>query len=91
VINSFARAAALLLLATLAAGQPAKDRTVIVISLDGFPAYALADPYLPVPNLRQLIGRGSMARRMITVNPTVTWPKHASMITGVKPARHSVV
>jgi predicted AlkP superfamily pyrophosphatase or phosphodiesterase len=91
VINSFARAAALLLLATLAAGQPAKDRTVIVISLDGFPAYALADPYLPVPNLRQLIGRGSMARRMITVNPTVTWPNHTSMITGVKPARHSVI
>ena len=48
--------------AAIASAQPAKDRTVIVISLDGFPAYALADPYLPIPNLRQLIAKGSMAR-----------------------------
>ncbi len=91
MIDKFTRAAAFLLLAALACAQPAKDRAVIVISLDGFPAYALADPYLPIPNLRQLIGQGSMAKRMITVNPTVTWPNHTSMITGVTPARHSVI
>ena len=28
---------------------------------------------------------------MITVNPTVTWPNHTSIVTGVKPARHSVI
>jgi hypothetical protein len=35
---------------------------VVVISLDGFPAYALDDPTLPIPTLRQLIRAGVSAR-----------------------------
>ncbi|MEO8483758.1 MAG: hypothetical protein ABI634_16225 [Acidobacteriota bacterium] len=36
------------------APAPRRDRHVIVISLVGFPMYALADPALPVPNVRAL-------------------------------------
>jgi len=53
------------------AQTPAQQRMVIVISLDGFPAYALDDAKLPVPTLRRLIRQGVTARMGI-INPTVT-------------------
>lgn len=64
---------------------------MVVISLDGFPARALADPALPIPTLRQLAAGGALAAGMTVVNPSVTWPSHTSMVTGVSPARHSVL
>ncbi|HOQ47405.1 MAG TPA: alkaline phosphatase family protein [Bryobacteraceae bacterium] len=73
------------------AQEPAKDRIVVVVSLDAFPAFALDDPALPTPTLRRLIREGASVRRMQTVNPSVTWPSHTSMVTGLTPAKHSVV
>jgi predicted AlkP superfamily pyrophosphatase or phosphodiesterase len=66
------------------------DRRVVVISIDGLPAYALDDPALPMPTLRKLIAEGASARRMTTVNPSVTWPNHTAMSTGVGPAENGV-
>ncbi len=66
------------------------DRRVIVVSLDGLPAYSLEDPNLPMPTLRRLIKEGASARRMTTVNPTVTWPNHTTMSTGVLPGAHGL-
>jgi hypothetical protein len=54
--------------------QPARGK-VVLISLDGFPAYALDDPKLPVPTLRRLMRNGVHAA-MTAVSPTVTWPNH---------------
>src|SRR5688500_8089548 len=65
--------------------------TVIVISLDGFPASALADPMVPVPTLRRLAAAGAAAAGMTVVNPAVTWPNHTTMVTGVHPAKHGVL
>jgi predicted AlkP superfamily pyrophosphatase or phosphodiesterase len=64
---------------------------VVIISLDGFPASALDDPRLPLPNLRRLAARGAVAKGMRPVNPSVTWPNHTSMVTGVTPAKHGVL
>src|SRR5438128_1854087 len=69
---------------------PAKDRMVIVISLDGFPAYDLENSKLPIPTLRQLMQRGSWAKSMQPVNPTWTWPNHTTMVTGLHPAEHGL-
>jgi predicted AlkP superfamily pyrophosphatase or phosphodiesterase len=69
---------------------PARQRMVVVISLDGFPAYALDDPKLPIPTLRQLI-RDGVSTRMTTVNPTVTWPNHTAMVTGVRSDEHGLL
>lgn len=71
--------------------QPRKDRQVIVISIDGFPAYALDDKSLPLPTIRRLARDGTAAGGMITVNPAVTWPNHTSMVTGVAPAKHGLL
>jgi predicted AlkP superfamily pyrophosphatase or phosphodiesterase len=85
----------LLTFALLACAIPAaaqdRDRHVIVISLDGFPAYALHDPSVPLPVLRRLMKEGGAAEGMTPVNPTVTWPNHTSMVTGVEPARHGLI
>jgi len=70
---------------------PRKDRTVVVISLDGFPAYALDDPRLPIPTLRKLAREGVVAASMRPVNPTVTWPNHTAMVTGVDASEHQVL
>ncbi len=68
-----------------------RSRHVVVISLDGFPAYALHDPNLPLPVLRKLIREGGVAEGMKPVNPTVTWPNHTSIVTGVNAAVHGVI
>ena len=72
------------------AQAPAQDRMVVVISLDGFPGFALEDPKLPVPTLRRLIREGTQAR-MATVNPTITWPSHTAMMTGVHADQHGLL
>jgi predicted AlkP superfamily pyrophosphatase or phosphodiesterase len=68
-----------------------KDRLVILISLDGFPASALSDPKIPLPTLRKLMKEGASAKALTPVNPTVTWPNHTSMVTGVTAVKHSVL
>ena len=68
-----------------------EHRTVVVISLDGFPAYALDDPRLPIPTLRKLAREGAVATSMRPVNPTVTWPNHTAIVTGVEPSEHQVL
>ncbi|WP_263378799.1 alkaline phosphatase family protein [Granulicella paludicola] len=69
----------------------AQKSVVIVITLDGFPARALLDPRLPMPTLRALIAKGTVASGMQPINPTVTWPNHTTLITGVDASKHHVV
>jgi predicted AlkP superfamily pyrophosphatase or phosphodiesterase len=64
---------------------------VVVISLDGFPASALKDPRLPIPTLRRLMREGSFAESMQPINPTVTWPNHTTLVTGVDASVHQVL
>jgi predicted AlkP superfamily pyrophosphatase or phosphodiesterase len=72
------------------AQESAQQRMVVMISLDGFPAFALDDPKLPIPTLHRLIENGVSAR-MTTVNPTITWPNHTSMVTGVRSDQHGLL
>ena len=71
--------------------QTAASRHIVLISLDGLPSWALDDPFLPMPTLRGLAARGAIAAGMRPVNPTVTWPNHTTLITGVTPAKHGVL
>ena len=79
----------LLIAAAAVQAQPPRGK-VVVISLDGFPAYALDDPKLPVPTLRRLMRNGVHAA-MTAVNPTVTWPNHTTMVTGVPADQHGLL
>ena len=70
---------------------PGASNHVVIISLDGFAGWALDDPHLPVPTIRRLAAGGAAASSMRPVNPTVTWPNHTAMVTGVTPAKHGVL
>src|SRR4029077_17064198 len=72
-------------------GQAKRERIVVVISLDGLPAYALQDARLPIPTLRKLAREGAVADSMQPVNPTVTWPNHTAIVTGVDTSEHQVL
>ena len=84
-------AALLALLAFLPARAANADAHVVLISLDGFPAYLWRDETLALPNLRQLAAGGVVANAMTIVNPSITWPNHTSLVTGVTPQKHGVL
>lgn len=68
-----------------------KDHHVILISIDGFPAWLWNDPSLQVPNLRKLAAEGASAKAMTVSNPSITWINHTTLVTGVEPRKHGVL
>nr|WP_314499042.1 ectonucleotide pyrophosphatase/phosphodiesterase [uncultured Chryseobacterium sp.] len=62
---------------------------VILISTDGF-RYDYAQKYNAV-NLLNLSGEGVEAKAMIPSYPSITFPNHWSLITGLYPAHHGLV
>lgn len=78
-------------LAAPMAAQQGQRHKVVVISLDAFGAESLHDPNLPAPTLRLLMNTGAYATAMRPINPTVTWPNHTAMITGVNASKHHVL
>ena len=84
------------LLFALVAFQPGAvlARPVLLISIDGLrPADVLdaRERGLNLPNLTAFLTQGSYARGVIGVLPTLTYPSHTTLITGVSPARHGIV
>src|SRR6185503_3490579 len=68
-----------------------KDRLVVLISVDGLPADAFKDPKISMPTMRRLAEEGATSEGMRCSFPTVTWPNHTTLVTGVHPARHGVL
>lgn len=74
--------------------QAAKSAPVLLISIDGLrPGDVLeADKRgLKIPNLRRFLKDGAYATGVTGNLPTVTYPSHTTLITGVAPARHGIV
>ena len=71
--------------------EPVADRIVVLISVDGLAHYYLDDPKAEMPMIRRLAAEGALAEKMKAVMPTVTWPNHTSLVTGVTPAKHGVI
>ncbi len=66
---------------------------LVLISIDGLrPDHVLdADRLgLRVPALRRLAREGAWARGVHGVLPTLTYPSHATLVTGVRPERHGI-
>jgi predicted AlkP superfamily pyrophosphatase or phosphodiesterase len=66
---------------------------VVLVSIDGMtPASYLAPDQqgLRVPTLRRLILEGASSDGARSVFPTVTYPAHTSIATGVRPVRHGI-
>lgn len=73
------------------AADPARDRCVILVSVDGLANFYLNDPKAEMPTLRRLIREGARADGLVCSFPTVTWPNHTTLVTGVTPAKHGVI
>ena len=68
------------------------ERHVVVISIDGFAAYLVNDPKVPLPTIRRLAREGCIIEGgMIVSDPSVTWPNHTTLVTGMKPGRHGTL
>jgi predicted AlkP superfamily pyrophosphatase or phosphodiesterase len=87
------RAFAAALLACLFAVGPSRAGSVLMISVDGLsPEYVLkADAHgLKIPTLRRFLTEGTYAEGVIGVVPSVTYPSHTTLITGVWPSEHGI-
>ena len=78
---------------SLGAADP-PPRKLLVVSVDGLDNRYLRDRdefRLRIPNIRRLIKQGRLAQGVIGVYPTVTWPSHTSLVTGVRPDQHGIL
>jgi predicted AlkP superfamily pyrophosphatase or phosphodiesterase len=78
----------------IAVRAQAEKPFVLLISIDGLrPDNVLrADELgLKIPNLRRLLADGAYATGVTGVLPTVTYPSHTTLLTGVAPAIHGIV
>jgi predicted AlkP superfamily pyrophosphatase or phosphodiesterase len=86
---------ALLLLASISFPSAfAQQRKLLVISVDGMDSRYLHDADrlgLKIPVLRRLMAEGTTAQGVVGVVPTVTWPSHTTIISGVPPEEHGIL
>ena len=79
----------------LGAGQAgAAPHRLFVISVDGLDWRYLRDRDtigLSIPNIRKLMARSQIADGVTGVWPTITWPTHTTMLTGVRPDEHGIL
>jgi len=79
--------------AALALTASAHSASVLMISVDGMkPEYvAQADAHgLKIPFLRSMMAEGTYAEGVVGVWPTITYPSHTTLLTGVAPAEHGI-
>ena len=67
------------------------DNHIIIISIDGFPSDALWDEQIPLTTIRSLALNGVWSTKLVASTPTVTWPNHTTIATGVHPEKHGVL
>lgn len=63
---------------------------VILISIDGFRPDFYRNNEWPTPNLKMLAANGVSADEVRTIFPSVTYPSHTTLITGVLPEEHGI-
>jgi hypothetical protein len=83
-----------LCVSSLLAQTPSAHQPVLLISIDGMrPDYVThADEHhLQIPALRHILASGAHAEGVIGDLPTVTYPSHTTIVTGVWPAQHGIL
>ncbi len=74
--------------------SPLQAAPLLLISLDGLRPADVLDAKargLDLPNLRRFVTEGSYATAVEPVTPSLTYPNHTTLITGVDPARHGII
>ncbi|WP_342646111.1 ectonucleotide pyrophosphatase/phosphodiesterase [Mucilaginibacter sp. CSA2-8R] len=68
----------------------AQEKHVVLISIDGLRPEFYMDPSWGMVNLRQAMKKGAYAEGVRGSFPTVTYPSHTTIVTGVLPAKHGI-
>ncbi len=72
------------------ADEASKDRHVVMVSIDALrPEFYRSDAY-ETPTLKDLVAKGACALGVESVYPSVTYPSHATIVTGVRPDKHGI-
>lgn len=90
-VRSVGRLLLALIVAVLLAQRPHAwaDRVLVLISFDGW-RWDYLDR-VPAPNLRALAARGVRVRELMPSFPSLTFPNHYTLVTGLYPAHHGIV
>ena len=78
---------------TSAMAAPQNLSPVVMISIDGLRPDSITQAdvhHLKVPNLRRFLTEGTYAEGVTGVVPTLTYPSHTTLVTGVTPAIHGI-
>ena len=67
------------------------SKKLVVISIDAMGAADLTGDLSHLPALKQIKEKGSHIKYVTPVYPSVTYPSHATIITGVYPNKHGIV
>src|SRR5262245_13128432 len=88
---AFVRLVAFVCAIAVVSAQPARRPApiLVLVSFDGWRSDYI--DRLPATNLRALAARGVRATSMIPSFPTLTFPNHYTIVTGLYPARHGIV
>src|SRR5580698_7271600 len=81
-------------LAIFLAGSMFAAQPLVVISVDGLDNRYLGEADqrgLKIPTLRRLMREGQYSAGVIGVVPTITWPSHTTILTGVDPVVHGIL
>jgi predicted AlkP superfamily pyrophosphatase or phosphodiesterase len=73
---------------------PAQQNRLLVVSIDGLDHRWLRDADelgVKIPTLRRLMREGVRADGVVGIVPTVTWPSHTTMISGVSAPKHGII
>ncbi len=73
-----------------AATAQAQNKHVVLISIDGLRPEFYLDPSWGMVNIRQGMEAGAYAQGVRGSFPTVTYPSHTTIISGVLPAKHGI-
>jgi len=75
-------------------GSTLAKQPVLVITVDGMDQRYLTDSDrlgLKIPNLRKLMREGQWSAGVVGVVPTVTYPSHTTILTGVEATEHGIL
>lgn len=89
MIRSLVLLLCLALAACASTPQHPAPRTVVLVSLDGFRASDLGRGL--APTLDAMAREGVRAEAMRPSYPTLTFPNHYTLVTGLRPDRHGIV
>jgi predicted AlkP superfamily pyrophosphatase or phosphodiesterase len=72
-------------------GVPPRGRILVLVCLDGFRWDYLEKFKAQTPRLNQLADDGVHIERLIPVFPSLTFPNHYTIVTGLLPEHHGIV